>query len=159
MRILIAVMLTLVLSGCFASGPSKATEELAIREATFRFQIARDASTQKQTAACYFLSIYTADGQNSDPAESFMKRFSENKPLVGKVSECMKSFEKGVVHKNTGVRGIILSTGPVRWTTDTEAAIYGSESEGNLGSVGETFYLNKINGEWKVVRSETQWVS
>ncbi len=88
-----------------------------------------------------------------------MKRFVENKPSVRKLSDCMKSFEKGVVDKITGERGVILGTGAVRWTSDTDAEIYVTEYTGNLGGSGETYYLKRIKGEWKVVRAEMQWIS
>lgn len=159
MRTFIAAVLSLLLCGCFSSEPNKAAEELAIREAAIRYQIARDASAQTRTMVIYFLSIYSAEGQESDPTESFMKRFAKNKISIRKVSECSKSFEKGVSEKISGELGVILGTGPVRWTTETEAEIYVTESTGNLGGAGENFNLKKINGEWKVVRAELQWIS
>ncbi len=126
----------------------------------FRYQLARNGSSQQQTANCYYLGIYDADGKENDPDDAFMKRFVGNKPAVKKRSECETSFEKGVVRKETGERGLIFSIGgTIKWISETEAEIYGSYYEANLSGGGGHFSLQKIDGRWKVVGQLTIWIS
>jgi len=88
-----------------------------------------------------------------------MKRFAENKPPVKMASECNTSADKGVVDKMTGERGIIFETGAIEWISDTDAEISGSYYANGLAASGNTYYLKKVNGKWKVIKSVMVWIS
>jgi hypothetical protein len=158
MKPLAILLLALISTVCLADPPNKAAEELDIREATFRYQFGKNASGQQQRAKSYYLAI-SADGKSGDPDDAFMKRFVGNEPPVKKRSECDTSAQKGVVDKKTGESGLVFSTGPIKWVSDTEAEISGGYYEAGLSASGNTYYLKKADGKWKVIKNVMHWIS
>lgn len=158
MKTLIATLFVLVASVCLAAPSDKVREELDIREATFRYQFGKNASGQQKTAKNFYLAIATGD-KESDPDDAFMKRFAENKPKVKKLSECHASAQEGVVDKMTGESGLIFKTGGIRWVSDAEAEIAGGYYEAGLSASGNTYYLKKVSGRWKVIKDVMHWIS
>jgi len=149
--------------GTSTAAEINAADELDIREATFRYQFGEHSSLNNP----YYLSvsgeygtlISGKYGKQSDPPANFMKRFAENKPPVKMASECNTSADKGVVDKMTGERGIIFETGAIEWISDTDAEISGSYYANGLAASGNTYYLKKVNGKWKVIKSVMVWIS
>ena len=133
-------------------------EELDIREATFRYQFANNASGQQQRAGSYYLAI-PAGRKSGDPDDAFLKRFAGNKPPVKKQSDCDPSGEKGVVDKQTGERGVEFRTGKIKWVSDTEVQVSGGYYEAGESSSGNVYYLKKVNGKWTVTKDEMLLIS
>ena len=164
MKALITILFGLFLAGCsrppqsFSPPPNKAAEELDIREATFRYQFGDNASGQQQRTGAYYFSIAMGE-KESDPDDAFMKRFADHKPQVKKGSESEYRIEKGLVDKQTGENGISFTTGGIKWVSDTEVEIPGGYYEGNLSSSGNTYYLKKENGKWKVIKNVMHYIS
>lgn len=158
MKPLLTLILVCVSSVCLAEPPNKAAEELDIREATFRYQFQKNASGQQQHAKSYYLAIQV-DGKPTDPDDAFMKRFAGNNPPVKKRSECDTSTGKGAIDKKTGQLGLVFNTGPIKWVSDTEVEVSGGYYEAGLSASGNTYYLKKVHGKWRVVKDVMVWIS
>lgn len=154
----LTIFFAFVSSICLAEPANKAAEELDIREAAYRYQFGKNASGQQQRAKSFYLSIDAGD-QGRDPDDAFLARFAGNTPPVKKISECEMSADKGVLDKKTGERGLIFSTGRIKWISDTEAEISGGYYEAGLSSSGNIYYLKKIDGKWKVTKDVMRWIS
>jgi hypothetical protein len=157
MNKLLSILLVFSSSVCIASPPDKVEQELDIREATFRYQFGNNASGQKTNTKNYCLSIDAGD-KKTDPDDAFLKRFTGS-PAVKKLSACDKSGMHGVVDKKTGERGLMFHTGAIKWVSDTEVEVSGGYYEGGLSSSGNTYYLKREAGKWKVIRDVMQWIS
>ena len=142
-----------------ASPPDRATEEMDIREATFRYQFDKNESGLQRSAYAYYLSIPGKDGKRTDPPGDFMKRFAGNKHPVKMISECTPSADRGVIDKKTGKRGLIFHTGAIKWISDTEVEVSGGYYEGGLSSSGSTYHLKQIGGKWQVSKDVMHWIS
>lgn len=157
MKAFLTVLLMFVSSVCVAEVPNKAVEELDIREVTFRYQFDKNASGQQQRAGAYYLAI-AAGGKSSDPDDAFMERFAGNKPRVKKHSECDLLAEKGVVDKKSGEKGLVFHTDAIKWVTETEVEVAGRYYEANQSASGNTYYLKKLDGKWKVLKDVMHWI-
>ena len=73
-----------------------------IREAVFRWQFDHNAFGMQKKAQAYFLEVGEKGG---DQADDFLKRFTDHKPPVRKVSACTASADKGVLDKKDGREG------------------------------------------------------
>jgi len=158
MRAFLTILLALFSTACVAAPVNKAAEELDIREATFRYQFGKNASGQQQAAKNFYLAV-PGGGKGTDPDDAFMKRFAGNKPTVKRLSECDSSDDKGVVDKKTGERGLIFTTGAIKWVSDTEVEISGGYYEAGLSASGNTYFLKKVDGKWKVIKDVMHWIS
>jgi hypothetical protein len=151
------LMIALSFSQPLPAQADKASDELDIREATFRYQFVRNASGQRQNAGVYCLSI-VANGKDTDPDAAFIKRFEGTAPVVRKASDCSRSGE-GVTDKTTGRRGLLFSTGAITWTSETAARVEGGYYEGGLSASGNTYYLRKTDGKWVVEKDTMHWIA
>jgi hypothetical protein len=157
MKTLLTVGLALASVGLSAAAPrDKATEEWAVREAAFRYQFGKNNSALQQSAGAYYLSVPGEDRKDADPPAAFMNRFDRNVPPVRKVSDSV-STDRGVVDRKTGEPGLIFRTGVIKWISETEAEISGGYSEHNRSASGNTYYLQKADGNWKVIKAVTNW--
>jgi hypothetical protein len=158
MKTLLTIVLafaSVVLSA--AAPPDKAAEEWDVREATFRHQFGKNASALQQRAGAYCLSVRGENLKDADPPADFMKRFDGNIPPVKKVSDCVLT-DRGVVDRRTGEPGLIFRTGVIKSMSDTEAEISGGYSEHNRSGSGNTYYLKKVDGRWKVIKDVLNWL-
>jgi hypothetical protein len=158
MKTLLGLLLIFVFSVCLAELPNNAAQELDIREATFRYQFGKNASYQQQGAKNYYLAVESGDKQ-TDPDDAFMKRFTGNNPPVKKVSECDAWPDKGVVDMKTGEQGIIFKTGAIKWLSDNEVEVSGGYYENGLSASGNTYYLKRVDGKWKVTKGVMHWIA
>ena len=160
MRMLLAVLLAFAsVLPAVAAPPDRAAEELDIREATFRYQFANNASGLKEHAGAYYLSLVDRNGKSDDPPAKLLKRFAGNEPPVKKASESRASQAEGVVDKKTGKRGLIFRIEAIRWISDTEAEVSGGYYEAGLSSSGNTYSLKKVDGRWQVTEAVMNWIS
>jgi hypothetical protein len=144
------------LSGSPSPGPERDKQEDDIREATFRYQFLHYASSRQEPAVIYFLSIHYA-GQ--DPSGELMKRFADHTPTVKKFSQSAESDEGYVIDDQTRAKGVIFRVYGIRWMTRSRVEVSGGYSRGYLNASGNTYYLEKKDGKWIVVRAEGRWIS
>jgi hypothetical protein len=149
MKTLAAVLFLVAIAPLVSA--DRASEIDEIREATFRYQFAKNASGLQQGAAVYFLAIRDqAKKVNEDPTDEFMKRFIGNKPRVAKVSEALVSANEGVRDKKTGERGLIFNVSRIRWVSDESVEVTGGYYEAGESASGNTFYVKKKDRNWVV---------
>ena len=130
-----------------------------IREATFRYQFAHNASGQQQAAKVYFLSFVDELSERSDPNDGFMKRFAGNNPRVAKNSDSGVSKNGVVADKKTGEEGLIFTVRAIKWISTNEVEVEGGYYEAGLSSSGNTYYLKKKDGKWMVTKNVMHWIS
>jgi hypothetical protein len=137
-------------------GPPKVLErekqEQDIAEAVFRYQFAHNASGRQQHAAVYFLSL-----RYRSPSKEFMQRFASNTPRVSTVSECTEDDDIRDLH--TDAHGILFRITDIKWVTPTRVEISGGYNEGRFSASGDTYYIEKRDGKWIVVRHKMHWIS
>jgi hypothetical protein len=135
------------LSPSFA--PLSETDDIS--EAAFRYMFFGKSA--------YYLAIIMGE-KKVDPDDALLKRFADHKPPVKKVSECtVTSAHEGVRDKETGEHGLIFRLGEPRWTSDKEVEIDGGYYESGLAASGNTYYLKKEDGKWKVYNHQQHWIS
>jgi|NGEPerStandDraft_6_1074524.scaffolds.fasta_scaffold57598_1 hypothetical protein len=131
-----------------------------IREATFRYQFAKNASGQQATAKVYFLSfIVPGKLDGHDPSDDFMKRFAGHNPRVAKASQAKTSKDDVVRDSKTGEQGLIFSLNAIHWKSDTEVEVSGGYYEASESASSNTYYLVKKSGKWIVERDVMDWIS
>ncbi len=132
------------------------TQEEDIREAVFRHQFDHNASGQQKSAHAYCLAVGDKD---ADPSEDFLKRFAHHKPPVRKASACRITASGEVIDNHTGKRGLLFRVENIRWISDTEVAVDGGYSEGNVSSSDNTYTVRKQNGRWEVTTGKIMVIS
>ena len=128
----------------------RAAQEDNIREAIFRYEM-------KDREGIVFLSI-----NNQDPDDSFMKRFSDVKLTVKKLSAiapAKKPLQRWIYDRETGKQGVALWTGKFRWTSDHGAIVDGGYSCGSLCAERGDFYLASKHGRWVVEKFDIKAIS
>jgi hypothetical protein len=139
-----------------AADKTRQLQEDDIREAVFRWQFANNASydQNQKNAQVYFLEV-----NGRDPPDTLIKRFTDHKPPVRKVSSCSPEGIKGVRDKKTGQRGLIFRVTTVKWLSETEVTLDGGYHENGLSASGNTYTLKKENEKWKVTKDKMHWMS
>lgn len=154
MKSIFPILLLLGFASCahLADNPTRADEADDIGEAVFRFQIQKaDPANPK----LYFLEV----GEKQDPSDAFMTRFEGHTPPVRKYSECTGYNIRGVFDKKTNEKGKILRIDKISWRWNSTVRVEGGMYSAGLGASGNTYILEKQEGEWKVIKAKTNWVS
>ena len=138
-------------------GPERDKQEDNIKEAVFRYQFVHNASGLQQKAGVYFLSLWGVGEDGKDPSDDFMRRFAGHTPPVKKFSRA--SFEDGLKDEETGARGLIFRVTVIKWITGSRVEVGGGYYEGQVSSSGNTYYVEKRDGKWVVVRDKMYWIS
>ncbi len=162
-RALLALPLPFV-SACSGAGPlvptdavERASQELDILEAVFRYQFDHNASsaTALGTADFYFLSLE----EHRDPPPELLTRFNGHSPPVEPVSSADPDASFGVKHKQKGGQGIILRLESVRWIDDNTVEVDGGYYEASRSASGNTYRAERRDGGWIVVSDAMHWIS
>ncbi|WP_395092958.1 hypothetical protein [Armatimonas sp.] len=128
---------------------SQQTED-DIREAVFRFHMAKLPPQFSFITRIKFPEIYFLSVNRADPSSSFMARFRNNKPAV-KPCSAVKPRRFEVFDKATGQEGVILSANNVRWIAANQAKVEtGWRTSGRGGTFGTCLVQREKNG-WVVV--------
>jgi hypothetical protein len=133
-----------------ADAARRAVQEGNIREAIFRYEM-------KDRKGIIFLNI-----DNQDPSDSFMKRFSDVKLAVKKLSAiapAKKPLQRWIYDRETGKPGVALWTGKFTWTSDHGAIVDGGYYCGSLCAGRGDFYLAFKDGRWVVEKFDIKVIS
>jgi hypothetical protein len=164
------VMAVMVVWGCSAraelpqptaaSDASTLSREDQVREAVFRYQFTHNASGQKDRAPVYFLSL-DSEGEKEprDPSPALMARFAQHKPRVEPRSHAKVSFDKGVVHRETGESGLVFRVTAITFVGADAAVVEGGYYEANMSSSGNTYRVERKGGVWVVTDDKMVWIS
>ena len=132
--------------------PDREKQEEEIAEAVFRYQFLHNASGRQQSAQIYFLSL-----RHRNPSKEFMSRFAQNTPPVSTVSECTEDGD--IRDLRNDAPGLLFRVDAIKWLTSSQVEVSGGYYEGRLSSSGNTYYVQRRDGKWVVVRSEMHWIS
>jgi hypothetical protein len=146
---LAALILLLGVTACASSGPPPSPEAQAhaegdIAEAVFRYQFEHNASTLRQGAERYCLSL--PDERNPDAA--FLQRFEAVRPPVVAAGQCAK--------KASG--DLFFRVQKLEWQRDDEIWVRGGYSEGAVSAITETYLVHRKDGRWTVDGSRRETV-
>jgi len=159
--ILAGLMLTFAVSGCSSSIPaSKIDPEVA--EATFRYQFEHNESGLKTAANVYcigFSAESADDRMTQDPSPDFLRRLSDVTPPVKAYSQCSRTVGQSVIDQVTGKSGLIFRIGFVKCADASHCEVEGGYYEANESASGNTYYLEKHDNEWVVVKDVMHWIS
>lgn len=131
------------------------SREDAVREAVFKYQIARMTSALRRKDVVFFLSV----DQAGNPSDGLLARFAGRHPLVKKVSESVAKEYEGVIDKQTGTKGIIFSVTSIKWISETEAEVEGGHYTAPLEASGYVYKVRLENGKWEVKDADMKWIS
>lgn len=160
MRVAVAGVVAAVTAGVFASlgrdappqGEARAAEELNIHEALLRYQFKHNASSQRESARVYCLTVL-----GTDPDEALLQRFARHAVPVRKASSCEVSDR--VLDPTTGALGLALSVEQVAWVSSDEVTVKGGYYEASLSASHNVYRLRKQGNHWTVVADRLVLIS
>ena len=139
-----------------AADKAREDQENDIREAVFRYQFHHYNPPLQKTAGAYYLGV----GEKiTDPSDEFMKRFTDHKPPVRKISTVHYVPDKGIFDNKTEVQGLAFIIRSLKWISDTEVEVSGKCYEGPVSATGNIYTVKKENGKWKVTKDKMVWIS
>lgn len=137
------------------AAPHDEKEVSEVRVAAFRYMFKHNASAGQQTVSAYCIGI----GDNDPPAE-FLARLRDVRPTVKPLSACSASASAGVIDKSTGKRGLMFRVDEeIRWVNADHAEIDGGYYEAGLSASGNTYFAQRKNGHWVVLKDVMHWIS
>jgi hypothetical protein len=148
-------LVVLLVASTLAPEDGRAADD--VRFVTFRYMFGHNASGQQQNAKAYCLEV---DGK--DPSDALIARFAGSTPPVKKASECTTASDVGdwgVRVRVTREPGLLFRLGAIRWVKASMVEVEGGYYEASLSASSNTYYLEKKNGDWKVVRDVMDVIS
>jgi len=133
-----------------ADDAKRTAQEDDIREAIFRYEM-------KERGSVIFLDI-----DHRDPSDSFMRRFSDVKLPVKKLSAISartKRSQRWIYDRKTGKPGVALWVGKFTWTSDHGAIVDGGYYCGSLCAGRGDFYVALKDGRWIVEKFDLKVIS
>ncbi|HYE30815.1 MAG TPA: hypothetical protein VEH27_05275 [Methylomirabilota bacterium] len=138
-----------------------------IYRALFERQFIKNNSGQKNEAAAYYLQLFKDEPQRFgfdhskgvDPSDAFMESFANHVPPVRKASQARVDPPKGVLDKETGARGLLFRTGPIKPISETKVEVAGGYFEGLLSASHIIYTLAKVDDKWKVTSEQLRSIS
>src|SRR5215831_12210153 len=135
------LLLALLCAACGSSAkPDRAKAPDEIREAVFRYLFAQ---AQHSGPRVYFLKV-----SGEDPADEFLRRFTEADLVVRKGSESQQSTFP--VDKKTGARGVLCEAGEIKWIGNNSAELTAGYRIGQQSGARFLFFLKWDKGKWKI---------
>ncbi len=148
---LMMILFSPSLAGQIAADAARhVAQEDDIREAIFRYEM-------KDREGIIFLNI-----SNQDPSDSFMRRFSDVKLAVKKLSAIApskKPTRRWIYDRESGKPGVALWVGKFTWTSDHGVIVDGGYYCGSLCAGRGDFYVTLKNGRWIVEKFDLKIVS
>ena len=125
-------------------------QEEDIREAVFRYQMAKLPREFRFITRIKFPEVYFLSVNNADPSPTFLARFRNDGPAV-KARSAVKPRRFEVFDKTTGKQGMILSADKVRWIAANQAKVETSWHKDGRGGTFGTCLVEKQKSGWAVV--------
>lgn len=122
-----------------------------VREATIKYLIGR-------TTGPYFL-FFSEYGENQGPALAFVERLTKEHLPVKNYSECQYSVDRGAIDRVTGEHGFLVPIDAVFQGSDDLVSLNCGRVEGGLGAEFYCYVVQKINGRWRVIKTELTAIS
>ena len=142
-------------SGC-TPNLNKADEETQIQQAVLRYQFEHNAAARKYNIFC----IAIGDRETSlDAPTQLIDGLNDAGHKVIKFSACNANDGEGVTERVSGNPALMLSVAQVKWLASDEVLVDGGYYEASLSASGNTYHLKKIEGMWRVVKDEMNWIS
>ena len=145
-----------------------------IYEAVFRYQLDHGDPNIPRTPRgsrykAYYLAIVKdefdiagdgipPDEYIKDPNATFIERFQGISPIAKNFSQCKKT-NSGVTDNTTGLPGVLLLVGKVRWVSKTEVAVDAGYYFQSLCAAGQVFHLVWADGKFHVTTVDQPWTS
>jgi len=149
--LLMTISFTTLLHGQInADAAKRAAREDDIREAIFRFEL-------KDRTSIIFLDI-----DHQDPSDTFMKRFSDVKLPIKKLSAIAKPngrSQRWIYDRSSGKSGVALWVGKLTWISELNVVVDGGYYCGSLCAGRGDFYLTFKDGRWVVDKFDLKIVS
>lgn len=153
--ILVGVTSVLVLTHCRTTGGAAGCGDVeALREAVFRYQFEHNASSKKQSAGVYFLSL----GDRGDPTPEFIARFAGHDPTVKPASDATVGAGGLVADPETGAIGLIFRIDSEQWA-DGEVTVEGGYYEGEVSASGNVYTVVCDDNHWTISDDRMRWIS
>jgi hypothetical protein len=124
-----------------------------VAEVVLRHLFRNNASGAQQTVGVYCLEV-----RKSDPDDAFLARFHDITKPVRKASDCEVSSQ-GVFEKATHRSGLLFRVESVAWTDADGAKARGGYYAGSESASGNTYWLQRRAGAWRVVKDVMDWIS
>jgi len=155
----VSCVLMILLLGCSSlqstTAPDK-SEEMAVLETVFRYQIQHNASGET-TIRTFCLAL----SDDKDATDELISRFAGDPMKVQKYSDCelvpkYGSMEDPVagfaVDKITGERALILRVDELNWKAKNEVRVKGGYYSFSLSASTNVYFLKKQKGTWMVLK-------
>lgn len=135
---------------------TKLNDEDSIREIVFKEILKHWIPKSDKNLKAYYLSV-----DNKDPSENLLKKFTDYKVSIKKVSELTISLEDGNSSLDEALKkqGVLFSISKLDWKNKDEVKTNAGSYLGNMGSDGCLYTLKRENGEWKIISAENCFVS
>ena len=99
-----------------------------------------------------------SDESIEDPNNTFIERFHGISPIAKSFSQCKKSIS-GVTDNSTGLPGVLLLVGKVRWVSKTEVEVDAGYYFQSHCAAGQVFHLVWADDEFRVATVDQPWTS
>lgn len=159
MRVVALVLALTLVGGCSSAGTPKAaapvdraSEELDILEAVFRYQFAHHFSIRSPD---FYEYIFLSLPGNQDPPAPFLSRFAGQVPPVEPASAAAADRWMGIHDKENGDRGILFRVNSLRWIDDCAVEVDGGHYESSRDASDTLYQVERRSGAWVVVSHRT----
>jgi len=160
-RFLLLAVTSVVFGDCARAA---AAADLDVIEATFRYQFSHNASGEQSHVSTYCIGFQNDQkhaAEESDSPAELITRLADIIPVVKPLSECRITPQgrDGVKDRISGKEALIFTLEQPVCATESTCKIEGGYYEANESSSGDTYYLEKHNGKWAVVKDVMRWIS
>ena len=135
--------------------PAQPQDPDDVREAAFRYMFRKNSSAQQQTAHVFCIELEN----NAPMPPAFLARFAKVKIPVKPESACDASADNGVTDKSNGKGGLGFNISAITWVDADHADVSGGYYEGGSSASGDTYSLERKNGQWTVIKDVQNWIS
>lgn len=150
-----ALGFAILLTGC-APHSNEADADLQVQQAVLRYQFESNAAADNYSIFC--IAISKGEAEIDAPAK-LIEGLNDAHHKVLKSSDCNPNDGHGVTERASGKPALMLRVAQVKWLAKDEALVDGGYYEAGLSASGNTYLLKKIDGTWRVVKDQMNWIS
>jgi len=133
-----------------AAPVSRETEQDAVLEAVFRFQISRAAPAAEEGICLTVRRLVSGEEEMGDPSNALLASLQAQHPHARKGSECRLELGAPATVLATGGPAVSLDAGPVAWQSHDEASVEGGYTRGGWHIHEERYEVVRRAGTWSV---------